>query len=69
LCRRVDYWFIGISDAVLIVLLARQAWLIAVVTKFFDELDQAINQPPTTADYVKPALVLMFFQDSVEIGF
>jgi hypothetical protein len=60
---------VGIYDDALIILLARQAWLIALGTKFFDELDQAIDQTPTAADDVKPALVLMFFQNSVEISF
>ena len=62
------FQIIGI-DAALIILLARQAWLIALGTKLFDELDQTIDQPATAADDVKPALVLMFFEDSVEIGF
>jgi len=33
------------------------------------ELDQAVHQAATTADHVQSALVLMFFEDFIEIFF
>jgi hypothetical protein len=35
----------------------------------FEELKQAIYQPAAAADDMKPALMLMLFQDSVDVRF
>jgi hypothetical protein len=32
---------------------------------FFNELRQALNQPATAANHMQPALMLMFFQNTV----
>ena len=40
--------------------------LLALFAVFFEELRQALNQPPPAADHMQPALVLMFFQNVVQ---
>ena len=40
--------------------------LLGLFEVLFEELRQALNQPPPAADHVQPALVLMFFQDIVQ---
>lgn len=36
---------------------------------FFEELHQAVNQPTPAADHMQAALVLVFLEDMVQLGF
>jgi hypothetical protein len=53
----------------LVVLLAPKAGLAVLGAELFEKLNQTINEPATASDDVKPTLVLVLFQNSVEIGF
>jgi hypothetical protein len=48
---------------------ARKGVLAAMLILFFEKLNQAINQPATAANHMQTALVLVLFQDFVEVLF
>jgi hypothetical protein len=58
------------KDARLVLAFLGRLWARSLhLRRFLEELHQPINQSSAAADHVQSALVLMFFQNLIEMGF
>lgn len=65
--REVEFIFNMLS--LLVVAGTRKGVLAALLILFFEKLNQAINQAATAANHMQTALVLVLFQDFVQVLF